>query len=319
MDDERWVLAAGAIEAAIDKAVVQGRRRRERVNRDRAKTRADAADYEPGIVTFIDVLGFRAMLSDRPAGEIHDIILSLREFSKPESEHFRRMKEVRLSSRAFAESVSDAVVRVRVFDTQHSDGAFFQELLDLLHIQIQCINHGVLIRAGLAIGNVHVGLNGTGPVFGPAMVRAYDIESGEAIYPRIVVDDAAYEHFLSDARLHNENHDLEEETEYVNRLLRTGEDGTRFIDYLGASEDEHDAFEDYVAFLDRHAALIRQNLAEAYKSSIRRKYLWLARYHNDIVSEIRSRFDAGQLSAANFLAVVGRAATDVLDELIVRY
>lgn len=319
MDDERWVLAAGAIEVAIDKAVVQGRRRRESVNRDRAKTRADAADYEPGIVTFIDVLGFRAMLSDRPAGEIHDIILSLREFSKPEIGHFRRMKEVRLSSRAFAESVSDAVVRVRVFDTQHSDGAFFQELLDLLHIQIQCINHGVLIRAGLAIGNVHVGLNGTGPVFGPAMVRAYDIESGEAIYPRIVVDDAAYEHFLSDARLHNENHDLEEETEYVNRLLRTGEDGTRFIDYLGASEDEHDAFEDYVAFLDRHAALIRQNLAEAYKSSIRRKYLWLARYHNDIVSEIRSRFDAGQLSAANFLAVVGREATDVLDELIVRY
>lgn len=319
MDEESWVLATGAIEAAVDKAVVQGRRRRERVKRDKAKTRADAADYEPGIVTFIDVLGFRAMLSDRPAGEIHDIILSLREFSKPEIEHFRRMKEVRLSSRAFAESVSDAVVRVRVFNTQHSDGAFFQELLDLLHIQIQCINHGVLIiRAGLAIG-VHVGLNGAGPVFGPAMVRAYDVESGEAIYPRIVVDDAAYEHFLSDARLHNENHDLEEETEYVNRLLRTGEDGTRFIDYLGASEDEHDAFEDYVAFLDRYAALIRQNLAEAYKASIRRKYLWLARYHNDIVSEIRSRFDAGQLSAANFLAVVGRAATDVLDELIVRY
>ncbi|MBX5273205.1 hypothetical protein HJB99_31945 [Rhizobium sp. NLR17b] len=319
MADEESGRAAGAIMAAIDKAVAQGRRRRAKVERDKAKARADAADYEPGIVTFIDVLGFRAMLVDRPAGEIHDIILSLREFSTPEVEHSRRMKEVRLSSRAFAESVSDAVVRVRVFNTQHSDGAFFQELLDLLHIQIQCINHGVLIRAGLAIGNVHVGLNGTGPVFGPAMVRAYDIESGEAIYPRIVIDEAAYEHFLSDARLHNENHDLEEETEYVSRLLRTGEDGARFIDYLGASEDEHDAFEDYVAFLDRHAALIRQNLAEAYKASIRRKYLWLARYHNDIVSEIRSRFDAGQLSAANFRAVVGKEATDVLDELIVRY
>ncbi|WP_245285061.1 MULTISPECIES: hypothetical protein [Agrobacterium] len=319
MEDEKWARAAGAIEAAMDKAVAQGRRRRAKVERDKAKARAGAADYEPGIVTFIDVLGFRAMLADRSAGEIHDIILSLREISTPEVEHSRRMKEVRVSSRAFAESVSDAVVRVRVFNTQHSDGAFFQELLDLLHIQIQCINLGVLIRAGLAIGNVHVGLNGTGPVFGPAMVRAYDIESGEAIYPRIVIDDAAYEHFLSDVRLHNENHDLEEEAEYVHRLLRTGEDGTRFIDYLGASEDEHDAFEDYVAFLDRHAALIRQNLAEAYKASIRRKYLWLARYHNDIVSEIRSRFGAGQLSAANFLAVVGKEATVVLDELIVRY
>ncbi|WP_434730713.1 hypothetical protein [Rhizobium binae] len=195
MDDEKWARAAETITAAMDKAVEQGRRRRAKAEREKARARANATDYEPGIVTFIDVLGFRAMLSDRPAGEIHDIILSLREFTTPEVENFRRMKEVRLSSRAFAESVSDAVVRVRVFDTQHSDGAFFHELLDLLHIQVQCINHGVLIRAGLAIGSVHVGLNGSGPVFGPAMVRAYEIESGEAIYPRIVVDDAAYEQF----------------------------------------------------------------------------------------------------------------------------
>lgn len=73
------------------------------------------------------------------------------------------MQEVRLSSRAFAESVSDAVVRVRVFITQFADGAFFQELLDLLHVQIQCINHGVPVRAGLAIGIVPVGLNGRAP------------------------------------------------------------------------------------------------------------------------------------------------------------
>ncbi|WCK05864.1 MULTISPECIES: hypothetical protein [Agrobacterium] len=319
MEDEKWARAAGAIEAAMGKAVAQGRRRRAKVERDKAKARAGAADYEPGIVTFIDVLGFRAMLIDRSAGEIHDIILSLREFTTPDVKQFRRMKEVRLSSRAFAESVSDAVVRVRVFNTQYSDGAFFQELLDLLHIQIQCINHGVLVRAGLAIGSVHVGLNGSGPVFGPAMVRAFDIESGEAIYPRIVVDEAAYEQFLSDARLHNENHDLEEETEYVNRLLRIGEDGTRFIDYLGASEDEYDAFEDYIAFLDRHAALIRLNLAEVRKPTIRRKYLWLASYHNDIVSQIRLRFEAGELSAVNFLALVGREAADVLGELIVHF
>jgi hypothetical protein len=319
MDDEKWVRAAKTITTAMDKALVQGRLRRAKEERNKAKARANAADYEPGIVTFLDVLGFRAMLSDRTAGEIHDIILSLREFTTPEVEHFRRIKEVRLSSRAFAESVSDAVVRVRVFHTQHSDGAFFQELLDLLHIQVQCINHGVLIRAGLAIGNVHVGLNGSGPVFGPAMVRAYEIESGEAIYPRIVIDDSAYEQFLSDVRLHNEDHDLEEEIEHVNGLLREGEDGTRFIDYLGASENEFDAFEDYLAFVGRHAALIRQNLAASHKPTIRRKYLWLARYHNDIVSRIHSRFAAGELSAENFLAAFQRDAAEVLDELIVHH
>lgn len=319
MDDEKWAQTSGAISAAIDKAVKQGSRRRAKAEREKAKAHANATDYEPGIVTFIDVLGFRAMLNNRTAGEIHDIMLSLREITKPEVEHYRRMKEVRLSSRAFSESVSDAVVRVRVFNTQYSDGAFFQELLDLLHIQVQCINNGVLIRAGLSIGDVHVGLNGSGPVFGPAMVRAFEIESGEAIYPRIVIDDAAYEQFLSDARLHNEHHDREEEAEYVNGLLRTGEDGTRFIDYLGASENEFEMFDDYLAFLGRHAELIRQNLSASHRPAIRRKYLWLARYHNDIVAQIRLRFESGELCAETFLALTGREPAAVLDELLVQH
>ncbi|MBX4898759.1 hypothetical protein [Rhizobium bangladeshense] len=319
MDDERWERAAGTIAAAMEKAVEQGRRRRAKVERERAKARASATDYEPGIVTFIDVLGFRAMLSNRPAGEIHEIVLSLREFTTPEVEHFSRMKEVRLSSRAFAESVSDAVVRVRVFNTQHSDGAFFQELLDLLHIQIQCIDHGVFIRAGVAIGDVHVGVNGAGPVFGPAMVRAYDIESGEAIYPRIVVDDAAYEQFLSDVRLHNEDHDLDEEADYVNGLLRVGEDGTRFIDYLAASESEFDTFEGYIAFVGRHADPIRQNLSQVHKPRIRRKYVWLARYHNEVISNIRIRFESGELSATDLRTAFGKEATELLAELVVKH
>lgn len=52
----------------MDKAVAQGRRRCAKVGRDKTKARAGAPDYERDIVTFIDVLGFRAMLTDRPAG-----------------------------------------------------------------------------------------------------------------------------------------------------------------------------------------------------------------------------------------------------------
>ncbi len=305
------------IDATIERAVARGRRLRARAAKAKEQARANAGHYEPAIVSFIDVLGFRAMLNDCSPGEIHNIILSLREFSTPDLEVARRMKEVRVTSRAFSESVSDAVVRVRVFDTQYSDGAFFIELLDLLHIQIQCINSGVLLRAGLAIGAVHVGLNGEGPVFGPAMVRAYEIESGEALYPRIVVDDAAYEQFLSDSRLHNENHDPEDEVEHVDRLLRVGEDGTRFIDYLRASESEFDEFESYLTFLKRHAALIRENLASDHRPTIRRKYVWLARYHNAVVGQIRGEFESGERSQEHFLAIYATAAFEELDSVLV--
>lgn len=279
-----------------------------RRNRARAKHAAEVAarvpgeGYEPCIVSFIDVLGFRDLLATRHAYDVRDVMLSLREFSAPnELVVKRRKKDARLMSRAFGDSVSDAVVRVRVFDTEFNDGAFFHELLDLLHVQVQCLGSGVIIRAGVAIGDAHVGLDGRGPVFGPAMVRAYEIESNEAIHPRIVVDENAYERFQADARLHKEDHDLEEEVRYVDGLLRVDEDGKRFIDYLRAGEPEFDDTACYFTFVEHHAALVRAKLA-ATQGRVRAKFEWLAGYHNAVVEEILAEFDNGSRSTEAFIA-----------------
>lgn len=249
--------------------------------------RVPGGGYEPCIVSFIDVLGFRDLLVTRHADDIRDLLLQLREFTMPDhGTSIRRVKDARLHSRAFAESVSDAIVRVRVFNTQYGDGAFFQELLDLLHVQVQCIQNGVVIRAGLAIGDAYVGLRGEGPVFGPAMVRAFEIESNEAIYPRIVIDDAAYHRFLSDAQLHNEDHDVDEEIDYVNSLLRIDADRKRFIDYLSASASEFDSLPDYFVFLESHAKLVREKLDAASNARVHDKFKWLASYHNAVIYEV---------------------------------
>lgn len=277
-----------------------------RRNRARAKHVAEAAarvpgeGYEPCIVSFIDVLGFRDLLATRHAHDIRDVLLSLRQFSAPnEPAVKRRKRDARLMSRAFSDSVSDAVVRVRVFDTEFRDGAFFHELLDLLHVQVQCLGSGVVIRAGVAIGDAHVGLDGKGPVFGPAMVRAYEIESNEAIHPRIVVDENAYERFQSDVRLHKEDHGFEDEIRYVDRLLRVDEDGKRFIDYLRAGEPEFDDTACYFEFLRHHAVLVRAKLV-ATQDRVRSKFEWLAGYHNAVLEEILAEFDNGFRSAEAF-------------------
>lgn len=261
--------------------------------RDRAKMAAppkveEGDGYEDCIVSFIDILGFKELLK-RPASEVMRILKILRHFATPrEQTKPRRMKEMRLMSRAFAESVSDAVVRIRVYETQYRDGAFFYEMLDLLHAQIDCVNSGVLIRAGVTVGRAHVGANGEGPVFGEAMARAYRIESDEAVFPRIVIDEAAYQAFLSDVRLQSEDNDFDEERKHVDGLLKVGEDGTRFIDYLrGASKEANDMAE-YYTFLDRHAQLIRNGLSTT-DGRTRRKYVWLARYHNDVLNELLGR------------------------------
>lgn len=306
--------------AEVLKSVERADNRRRRA---RAKHEAEVAarvpgeGYEPCIVSFVDVLGFRDLLATRHAYDIRDILLRLREFTAP-TEGFmpRRMKDARLISQAFADSVSDAVVRVRVFDTQHSDGAFFHELLDLLHAQVQCVGSGVFIRAGLAIGDAHVGLDGKGPVFGPAMVRAYEIETSEALHPRIVVDEAAYHHFLADARLRKEDHTLEEDARYVDGLLRVDDDGTRFIDYLRASESEFDDLGGYFAFLEQHSALVREKLATT-GGRVRAKFEWLARYHNAVVEEILSDFALGRRSAEGFELEWGRDPTSLFRAMIV--
>lgn len=112
---------------SVDRATARKNKARERLAAE-VVARVPGEGYEPCIVSFIDVLGFRDLLATRHAHDIRDVLLHLRKFTAPTEElRTRRMKDARLLSRAFADSVSDAVVRVRVFDTQFSDGAFFCE------------------------------------------------------------------------------------------------------------------------------------------------------------------------------------------------
>ncbi len=130
-----------------------------------------AVGYEPCVVAFIDVLGFRNLINTRSAAEVHRVLTRLEHFTRPEDQPPpRSMDEVRLHSEAFAYSVSDAIVRVRPYNTQRRDGAFFWELYDLLHAQIGLIGSGVFVRAGVTVGDAYVGLTGEGPVFGPALI-----------------------------------------------------------------------------------------------------------------------------------------------------
>lgn len=238
--------------------------------------------YEPCIVTFIDVLGFRSLLATRVAGEVHAVMEVLRDGTRPdEGPAPRGMEKVRLQSRAFTEAVSDAVVRVRVYDTQQRDGALFWELLDLLHAQLECIARGVVVRAGVTIGDAYVGYNGEGPVFGPAFARACDIEHTEAVHPRIVVDLPAYEAVRHDERLRSEGHEADEEFGYLDDLLSVDDDGWLFLDYLRAGEPEFDDIADYFSLLSTHERLIRHGLNEAGNDEhTKDKYRWMRRYHN---------------------------------------
>jgi hypothetical protein len=269
-----------------------------------------AIEYESCIVTFIDVLGFRALVTNRSAADVHHVIKALERFTKPDNVGVSR-KDVRIFSQAHAQSVSDAIVRVRPYKTMYRDGALVHEILDLLHAQIELVNLGVLIRAGLTVGDAYLPASGDGPVFGPAMVRAYEIESQEAVYPRIVIDDDALEQHKLDPLLRSESNSLAEEQKLLRQLLAVGDDGTRYINYLNAV-GEFDDPSVHLSFLQTHAQLVRTGRIESVNRNVRRKYEWLTVYHNKQVegmrrailsspSRMRAFYEEYDVDAKNFL------------------
>lgn len=281
-------------------------------------------DYDRGfercVVTFIDILGYRHLLKTRKAEDIVKVVKALRAFTAGDADDDEpptRSDELRLYTQSFSESVSDAVVRVRTVETQSQDGPFAYELIDLMHAIVECVNQGILIRGGMTIGPVHVGLDGKGPIFGNGMVRAYEIEENEAIYPRIMIDDDALQAYLDDESLWQDGKFDRYEARMVLDFIGIADDGSHFVDYLrAAGAGEFDAgVAGQFEFLQRHRKLIVENL-ETADSKARRKLVWLANYHNRFVTELRQRYDMSD-PAGDFEAEIGITPSGMFDSLII--
>ena len=241
----------------------------------------DDPDYEECIVTFIDILGFRNLIGQSSAADIRKILHIFREHAKPYDDgEFAGPRERRTMSEVKMELVSDAVVRARTIHTNYRDGALFHELLDLVFIQSFCLSEGILLRGALTIDHMHVGRDLEGPVFGPGLVNAYLMEEREAVYPRIIIDEAVMQRFPKDKALWKEGHSEIQEDRYLRDLVKTDEAGLGFVDYLRAIKTEVEHYGEYLVFLERHAELIRQGLSTPSPREVLRKYAWLRNYHN---------------------------------------
>ena len=236
------------------------------------------------------------MLKKEAPGKIAKFLEVIRTASMPdESESTRELNKKGEESVVRVEIVSDAIVRARTMEAKYQGGYLFWELLDLLHIQITCIAHGVAVRGAVAIGNLHLGDDLSGPVFGPALVRAYDMESNEVVFPRIAVDEMVLSRLLTDSSLHKEGHTLEQEMKFCDDLLAEDLSGLRYIDYLDAARTEFEDYGDYVGFLQRHKALVKKGLefSDSISPKVRRKYNWLRNYHNKQVRVEVQKFEPG--------------------------
>lgn len=238
-----------------------------------------AAEYEKYLVTFLDILGFRELIRTRSAEEVDQIIKLTRRHAADEK---GEQQELGLRTVAF----SDSVIRMR--KASETSGLHF-ELMDLLHAQAGLLSFGVLVRGGIALGEV---FQEGDRIFGPGFVEAYELESKVAVYPRIVVAPKVLDALVRGSL--PMDHALEDELGYVMETLAVGDDGIYSIDYLRAFKWELDEPEDYPDYLATHRKVVA-DLGTAIRggpgapSSLELKANWLAGYHNAVVREAKVR------------------------------
>lgn len=132
-------------------------------------------NYDDRVVLFLDILGFRSLISQ----ERQDIVAeALTATAIQYAEN--------IQTSAFSDNVA---VSMRI-----ADGC---ELLRIIqfssYLAWLLLHKGVLSRGGIAVGKLH---HNNGIIYGPALNKAYELESQVAIYPRIVLEHDAISRFL---------------------------------------------------------------------------------------------------------------------------
>jgi hypothetical protein len=142
-----------------------------------AETTAPAA-YERKFVAFYDVLGWRRKIAD--AGDNPEMIQAL----KAAVTGWSFLRNIDVQNRGFKTRITTFSDNVVI--SEPVEGPNFQLFLFRLGcMQLIASWSGILIRGAITVGDI---VHDDSIVFGPALNRAYELESQQAIYPRIILD-----------------------------------------------------------------------------------------------------------------------------------
>ena len=242
--------------------------------------------YKIALVTYLDILGFKDLIATKEAREISRVIRVVKQAVKPTKLEPRFNAAPYNIPKDQYTNFSDLSMIVRPLagvGSPRPGPQLFDQLLHIVHAQARlAIEEGILIRGAVTIGKV---VKSSGQLFGPAVVRAYELERDRAKYPRVIVDDRIFEVLkgVPGAWLHDERTDMR----HLQFLTRRDADRKRFVDYLRAIRSELDDPAYYSICLAQHNEVIRNGLRRYRRNGrIRPKYDWLKRYHEATINRV---------------------------------
>ena len=167
---------------------------------------------------------------------------------------------------------SDLIVRISfIAPAVPFIGRLNVELSTLARIQAELAVRKIMIRGAVCLKDIFE--NGE-LLFGPALVRSYELAEKAAVFPRIIIDG----NLIKLAQPSSP-------PELWKEVYKRSEDGQYFIDYLNASLRDHlyvgNSFGSEASLLSQHKGVIEHALAFPTKDErVKQKYIWMALYHN---------------------------------------
>lgn len=232
--------------------------------------------YTNSIVAFIDLLGFRDLvektINEKNQKRISDIISNIDKGLKSGFGGSRRsglVRENKYNVTMFSDCICFSCAYNDPKRTTLEDilGSFlFDVILCLAHL----VEISIMTRGAITIGK-H--FQNERLIFSPALIHAYDIESKEAIYPRVIV----HESILNEVIPY-----FPEDSYVVEDWFRKDIDGRYFLNYLA---------DEVITLTHRDIFIWHKKMIEHIASQNRTNYRilekcrWCATYHNQRITE----------------------------------
>lgn len=247
--------------------------------------------YDNRVTVFIDILGFKDLLSktvnnkginkEEKIDEILDAYKLIRDVWDLDEKDSQYGKRTPKNSKRIT-TFSDCIVIS--FKTEEESQVFYT-LLEIKWMIMRLIYKGILCRGAVTHGKL---IHTDSILFGPALAEAYILESKAALYPRVILHKDIIDLAAKNRIKINTYND---ESEYVQSLLEKDSDGMYYIDYfLKASEELDDPLYDFPDYLNRIGQKIRTGLmasSNVYKSDLKVKYRWMKERYNLAVDKIK--------------------------------
>ena len=237
-------------------------------------------EFKNRAVLFLDIMGFRKMVKncDSNSEDIQKVYDAL-SIIKTHFENYTDILKIQ-----FSDSI---VISFRADD----NGAVIELIGSLQSLTKKFILSGFLLRGGLVFGEIY---HDNDFIFGPAMNKAYDIESKFAIYPRIVIEKEIIEY----GQKYLPEYFNEGMGNYIFNYVSNDNDSNFFIDYFQKGVDTFwEIKENDKKFIQSLEEIIRNGLNEE-SDTVFIKYLWMKDKYNQMIIKLK---DTKQVSVGGFV------------------